>query len=125
MAFLNNTEVKYYPTSDTRNGILKGQIGTITLDSGDCFLVQGKESENKTNDLTGTLITSNNPIGVLSGHVRTSVMQGLDYDYDTKDHLAEILPPIKAWGKHFVSVPFIDGRNVSTNNYNFFCKEVI
>ena len=76
--------------------MLQGQKGSITLDSGECFLIQGLEGDVGTNDLTGTLIQSNNPIGVLSGHVRTSVYQGLDLPYDTKDHIIDMLPPTHA-----------------------------
>ena len=122
MASLDNTEIEYYPTCNTKNGISAGQKGTIKLHAGECFLVQGAGGDVGTNDLTGTLINSNNPIGVLSGHVRTSMKQGLDHPYDTKDHLLEMLPPVKSWGKHFVSVPFVNGQNVSTDNYGALCE---
>ena len=122
MSAFDNTIVEYFPTNDTKNGILKGQKESVILDAGDCLLVQGAEGNVGTNDLTGTLIRSNNPIGVISGHTRTSVRQGLDNPYDTKDHLADMLPPIKAWGKHFISIPFINGQNVSADNYRNLCE---
>lgn len=115
MASLDNTYIEYYPTCDTRNGVSKGNKGAVVLNAGECFLVQGNDGNVYTNDLTGTFISSNNPIGVISGHVRTAIKQGLDNPYDTKDHLADMIPPIKAWGKNFISVPFVDGTYLSTS----------
>jgi len=56
---------------------------------------------------------------VLSGHVRTAILQGLDYPGDTKDHFIEMLPPTHAWGKKFISVPFVDGSFATSD---FFKK---
>jgi hypothetical protein len=122
MASLDNTVIEYYPTCDTKNGVLKGQKGTTTLNTGECLLVQGAIGDVGSNDLTGTLVNSSNPVGIVSGHVRSAVIQGLDNPYDTKDHLIEMLPPTKAWGKVFVSIPFINGQNVSNNNPKILCN---
>ena len=122
MASFDSTIVEYFPTCNTRNGVAKGDTGRVILNAGDCFLVQGEAGALGTNDLTGTLVLSSNPVGVVSGHMRTSVRQGLDHPYDTKDHIVDMLPPIRAWGKNFVSVPFVDGQNVSTSNYRLLCN---
>ncbi|MDQ1267162.1 MAG: Ig-like protein, partial [Bacteroidota bacterium] len=57
-------------------------------------------------DLTGTIIRSDKPLGVLSGHVRTAIPQFTSPGLDSKDHLAEMLFPTVSWGKTYFSVPF-------------------
>jgi len=69
----------------------------VILNAGECYLVQGSpDTLIGSNDLSGTLIKSNNPIGVLSGHVRTAILQNLEEPADTKDHFIEMLPPTRA-----------------------------
>ncbi|XP_071963191.1 uncharacterized protein [Antedon mediterranea] len=52
-------------------------------------------------DLTGTRITSNKPIVVLSGSKCADVPRGVRYC----DHLVEQLPPFSKWGKTFITTP--------------------
>jgi hypothetical protein len=121
IATLDNTTVTYTPTCNTKNGVSRGQTATVTLNKNEALLVQAAGGGIGTEDLTGTLVRSNNPIGVLSGHVRTSLEQGLDHPYDTKDHLAEMLLPTKAWGKKFITVPFVDGQRAINNSFFTLC----
>lgn len=51
-------------------------------------------------DLTGTYIVSDKPIAVFSGNIRTNVGEG-----GSRDHLVEMIPPVKSWGSNFASVP--------------------
>src|SRR5205823_50680 len=51
----------------------------------------------------GSLITADKPVGVLSGHVRTSVTSDTNL---SKDHVIEMLPPINTLGKRYMAVPF-------------------
>ena len=115
IATLDNTVVTYTPTANTRNGENRGQPATVTLNKNEVYLVQAAGGAIGTEDLTGTLVRSNNPIGIISGHVRTANKQGLPEPFDTKDHLAEMLMPTKAWGKKFISVPFVVGNSTSTS----------
>lgn len=121
MASWDSTEIEYILTADTRNGLRKGDTGRVMLNMGECLLVQGAEGDIGTNDLTGTLVRGNNPFGVISGHTRTAVLQGIDYPYDTKDHIAEMLPPTYAFGKQYISVPFIDAEYLYYYDYHNLC----
>lgn len=113
IADLDSTIVTYIPTANTINGVRKNEIGRARLNKGDVLLVQSLPGAIGTEDLTGTYVSSNHPIGVLSGHVRSSVVQGLDLPYDTKDHLVEMLPSVNFWGRNFITIPFVNGQNAS------------
>ncbi len=115
MSNYDNTMLTYTPAANTRNGVRQGETASVLLNAGDILLVQAEEGELGTEDLTGTLVRSSNPVGVLSGHIRTAVVQGLDEPYDTKDHLVEMLPSTDTWGQRFFSVPFVDGTAPSYN----------
>ena len=79
---------------------------TVRLDKGDIYLVQG--AGNSSNDLTGSLIESDQAIAVFSGHMRTAIpFDALDDDGSpSRDHLVEELPPVSAWGDSALVVPY-------------------
>ncbi|XP_071823151.1 IgGFc-binding protein-like [Apostichopus japonicus] len=56
------------------------------------------------NDLTGTQITSDKAIAVLSGSTCTEVPQKTS----RCDHLVEMIPPVDTWGKRFSLQPLLD-----------------
>ncbi|XP_023933269.1 uncharacterized protein LOC106150974 [Lingula anatina] len=68
-------------------------------------------------DLTGTKITSNKPIAVVSGNTGTKIgalptftgENGVLYE-ESYDHLEEMIPPLRAWGKNYVTVPVADRK---------------
>jgi len=100
------TEVTITPKVNTKGGMIAGQPTTIFLNNGECYLVQSSSLAVGSGDLSGSSITSDKPIGVLSGHVRTSVPNFLG-QADSKDHLVEMMPPLKTWGKEYASIPYI------------------
>lgn len=105
----DNTTVCYTPTAPTYAGIQPDNMSTVVLNKGECFLVKSAPARKDKNDLTGTYVTSDKPVGFLSGHMRTSIPhldRFTDGIYDTKDHLIEMLPPVDSWGKNFVSAPY-------------------
>jgi hypothetical protein len=55
-------------------------------------------------DLTGSYVTSDRPISVVSGSSRSTVPYDLAIS-PTSDHLEEMIPPLFAWGKRFLTVP--------------------
>lgn len=102
IAAVDSTVVTYTPTVTTEGGAdaqstPKGASTTITLGRGETFLIKSKidVATNKewSSDLTGTLIRSNYPIGVVSGHTKVAIMRYPD-----------VLPPtgIFAADAHFV-----------------------
>lgn len=98
----DNTVVTVYPSTKTFGGAAKGGAYSKTLNKGDIFQVQDGGEYRGYSDLSGSIVTSNKPVGVLSGHVRAAV----PYVYNTKDHLIEMLPPVNALGKQYIVVPY-------------------
>ncbi|MBI3260336.1 MAG: IgGFc-binding protein [Ignavibacteriae bacterium] len=83
---------------------------SIYLMKGQCYLVQSSDSLGLGyGDLTGTIVRSNKPVGVLSGHVRATVPVGIldprDWGRDSKDCLVEMLLPTKIWGTKYATTP--------------------
>lgn len=77
----------------------------ITLNRGQVYQLTRTEA-NDSLDLSGSIITSDKPIGVFGGHFCTSVPAN-----GFCDHLVEQLPSIDKWGRHFVTVPLATRPN--------------
>lgn len=102
----DNTEITITPKAITYEGKQVNSTFSVTLDKGETYFVKSYPLSAGRGDLTGTKITSSNPVGLISGHQRTAVPMGLFPQYDTKDHLVEMLQPAESWGKTYISVPF-------------------
>jgi IgGFc binding protein/Carboxypeptidase regulatory-like domain len=61
-------------------------------------------------DLTGTLITSDKPVGLFGGHACANVPVNRTFC----DHLCEQMPPTKTWGTRVITVPLATRRNGDT-----------
>lgn len=107
MAAFDSTVVTYVNRAPTRLGKVAMVEYTEILDAGEVFVVQSADAPRGENDLTASTISSNKPIGVLSGHMRSAVPLDLEYPFESKDHLIEMLPPIDSWGNQFITVPFL------------------
>ncbi len=111
-AFKDNTKVTITPTATTMSGITAGQPLTYTLNAGECVQVQASVVSVAGADLTGSLITSDNQIAVFSGHKRSEVPHDYAFfddqgnPHSSRDHLAEQMPPISAWGTNFIATNF-------------------
>jgi RHS repeat-associated protein len=70
---------------------------TVTLNAGQVYQLISASN----GDLTGTSITSDQPIDVLSGSRATQVPNGFPH----VNFLVEQIPPIADWGQHFFTVP--------------------
>src|SRR5579864_9174961 len=73
----DSTNVTIFPKDVTENGTQPGTPIKVLMYKGDVFLVQGVAT-NPMNDLTGSLIESDQPVAVLSGHVRTEIPFGFN-----------------------------------------------
>lgn len=103
----DNTLVTYTTTAKTMKDTAVGQPVYIRLNKGETYLVRSTDKELEGNDLTGTFIRSDKPIGVLSGHVRTCVPTRIVGEkYDSRNHLVEMLTPTSLWGMNYVTIPF-------------------
>jgi len=108
----DSTNVTITPKATTANGTPAGTPIKTLLYKGDVFLVQGYVGFNDPdhlNDLTGSLIESDQPIAVLSGHVRTEIpynAKNQDNGQPSRNHLVEQLPPVSAWGDSALVIPY-------------------
>lgn len=106
LAAYDSTLITFKPKVLTEKGKQVYNYYTVKLNKGETYLVKSYETPMGTGDLTGTLITGNKPFGVLSGHERSAILQGLGENKDSKDHLAEMLMPVSSWGTTYISIPF-------------------
>lgn len=80
----DDTHVNFTPTWATKGGpdcptVPAGSTGTVTLNLGDVFLIKGTIdpalAKNAVTDLSGTQVTADKPIGVISGHTKVAIMR--------------------------------------------------
>lgn len=110
----DNTQVTITPTQDLRSEAMngancsaifanKGIPTTITLNKGQCIQCKTTCTQDCSDyDLTGTVITSNYPIGVLGG----SQCPNIPCDFPYCDHVCEMIPPVRTWGQTYYTAPF-------------------
>lgn len=94
----------------TSGGKNIGDVIQVNLMPGEVYYVRGDATTRGRFDLSGTRITSNKPIGVISTHQRT-IIPSFDI-YDGRDHLAEMMPPVSAWGKKYCTVQYERGSDL-------------
>ena len=117
----DKTRITVISHSMTQSLRQPGKPFYVTLNKGDNYLVQSYNYQIGEGDLTGTIIRSDKPIGVISGHVRTAIPQFMDQHFESKDHIAAMLPPTQSWGREFYSVPF--GMNDGGDMFRITCIE--
>lgn len=124
IAAKDNTVVTYTPTWDTEGGndmpgARKGESQTINLEKGETYLIRGKIDENYNKDwvtdLSGTVIRSNKPIGVISGHVKVAILRYPDVLPPTgaaqaeahfvRNNVHDAILPVEMSGTKFITTP--------------------
>ncbi|WP_162418534.1 T9SS type A sorting domain-containing protein [Cyclobacterium roseum] len=128
VATMDNTVVTITPASNTNNR-QAGVPYQLTLQMGETYqLAAGIVGS----DLTGSIVSSNKPVAVFSGHTCSNVPQNTTYC----DHLIEQIPPANSLGESFVTVPLAsrragdifriiatkDGTNVTVNGTNGYSE---
>ncbi|MER3330268.1 MAG: IgGFc-binding protein, partial [Candidatus Kapaibacterium sp.] len=96
----NYTNVEITVAAATFRGAIKDSTIKVRLNKGESYLIKSKYSHgvNGVHDLSGSRIVSDKPVGLVSGHMRTSIQQQtVDNIIDTKDHIVEMLPPTNTW----------------------------
>ncbi len=90
---------------------------TVSLNAGEAYLVQSlvdtSSKAERQDDLGGTSIRANKPIGVVSGNTRVMHNAGVRPvlgENSMKDLVAEWLPPVEQHGTEFVFTPTWDSR---------------
>ena len=104
----DDTEITILPsvTAFYQQGSTFGGVSSeaFTANGRETILVEASDSMS---DLTGTIVTSNKPISVFSGHVCGRVPAG----QTACDHLIEQIPPHVVWGTTFFTVPLATRRS--------------
>ncbi|HEY6171560.1 MAG TPA: T9SS type A sorting domain-containing protein, partial [Candidatus Kapabacteria bacterium] len=81
----------------------KGDTFTVVLNKGECIQYKASPATDADNfDLSGTVIRSSKPIGVI-GSVQCA---NVPVSYPYCDFLCEMLPPVSAWGTSYNTLPF-------------------
>jgi len=124
VAAVDNTIVTYIPTVTTEGGkdaesVPKGTPRNIQLDRGETFLIKAKidpvTNKEWSSDISGTLIRSNKPIGVVSGHTKVAIMRYPDILPPTgmfaadahfvRNNVHDAMFPTTMAGTDFVTIP--------------------
>lgn len=102
-----NTTVTIVPTAST-TGHPVGQAFTVSLNR---FEVYQLRTGTSAADLTGTLIVSDKPVGLFSGHSCANLpTSGTGFC----DHLCEQIPPTDTWGQRVLTLPLATRLNGDT-----------
>ncbi len=86
----------------TAKGKKIGETITAKLNRGEAFLVRGT-GRTKDFDMTGTIITADKPIGLVSFHIRAMIPINSD---EGRQYLIEMIPAVQSWGKRFATIEF-------------------
>jgi hypothetical protein len=114
----DNTICKIIPNSDIRAAyepqtILHkaGQPFTEVLNRGQCVQYMTTLASDPDNfDVTGTIITSNNPVGVIGA----SQCANIPVDYLYCNHVCDMIPPVRTWARTYQTVPFAQRQGGDT-----------
>ncbi len=80
-----------------------GDSYQVQLSPGQTYMICGDGKTKGLFDLTGTSISANKPIGVVSFHMSTMLPSQCPMD---NDFLMEMLTPVNTWGTRFVTVQY-------------------
>lgn len=105
---VNGTTVTITPSVTTGARVV-GVPYSITLNQGEVYQLRNTGSQ--PNDLSGTLISSDQPIAVFGSHQCANIPNGSTL---ACDHIVEQLTPTVTWGKNFVTEPLATRLNGDT-----------
>jgi hypothetical protein len=116
------TSVNIEPTFPTVVNGMSPQ--RVVLNRGESYLVQADTRVQARGDLTGTMVTSDKPIAVFSGHQRTTVPIQ-NSNLSSRDCLVEQLNPVTTWGRRSFIAPFprsSDEENIGDDMYRVLAR---
>lgn len=112
----NNTVCLITPSIDLRNqgtgpAIRKQGIPfTEVLQQGQCVQYKAVPALNEEYDVTGSIITSNNPVGIVGASQCPNIPVWFPYC----DHICDMIPPVRTWAQTYQTVPFANRRGGDT-----------
>ncbi len=102
----------------------QGQMQTFHLNQGQSLQLMALRAEGPDDDfdLTGTIIHTNHPIGVIGGSMETNIPA----DYAYPNFVCEMIPPIRTWGKEYIATNYaqLAGDNNKDNALYLFISTV-
>lgn len=96
-----------------------GNHQKVILHKGDVYQVKGDGTSRGVFDLSGSLITSNKPIGCISFHERTTMPNQLE-NGNGRNHLVEMNYPTDRWGKEYVTVNYTRDQRTTQGSGDVF-----
>ncbi len=103
-----------YPANNTIVGYPKGVPFTIKLDRRQSVQFQSLKADTTFGfDVTGTIIHSNMPVGVVAGSSCAEIPDGYSYC----DHVCEMIHPVRSWGQTYYTTSF--GQPSSAPSHDF------
>ncbi len=91
-----------------------GQTQTFTLNRGQCMQFMSiKATDDSDFDMTGTVIHSNIPVGVLGASMEPEIPAG----YLTPNFVCEMMPPVRTWGETYYAGNPIQPPGESDKDY--------
>jgi len=122
----DNTNVTINPACDLRLGsntshtpdFPKGVPFQVTLNKGQAIQYKNTKAQDVDNyDVTGSIIHSNYPVGVVGG----SQCPNIPMDKPYCDHVCEMLPPIRTWGNTYYTTPFFQPPGMTGHDFYSVC----
>ncbi|MDP4230872.1 MAG: choice-of-anchor D domain-containing protein, partial [Bacteroidota bacterium] len=125
VAAFPNTTVRISPNATTKGGHPGAHSGagntgvetpySVTLNRGQCYLVKSGSADNGV-DMSGSIIVSNKPIAVLSGHENADIGFA-SISSDQRDFMVEQMIPAEFWDTTgYVSIPLKDSQPADPGN---------
>ena len=117
VAAYDNTRVQIFPSAPLKD--CSNCTESIVLNAGEVYMVQSRVDTTwrfgEQEDIAGSLIRSNKPVGVLSGNSRVGLRSTIDDSINLsfsgvtlnsiKDLAVEWIPPVPSLGTNFTAIP--------------------
>jgi plastocyanin len=111
----DGTSVYVTPATATTGGHARGKPFNVTLSKGQCFLVRSDGSD-ASHDLSGTLVQSDHPVIVISGHEDAYLGDASCATAEARDFMIEQMTPVEYWDTiGYMGVPFVEGTGGNCN----------
>lgn len=122
----NETTVMITPTSTTQGGKHTGVTNgpgsngaahpySISLNRGQCYMVKSHCGAID-NDITGSIVESDKPVAVISGHENAGIGSVGSRPVEGRDFMVEQMIPVAHWDNTgYVSVPYVDSDPATTD----------
>lgn len=103
----------------TDKGRTPGEIWKVLLQKGQCYRVCTDAGTVGEFDISGTRITADKPIGLVSYHERATIPRLMG---SSRNYLVEMIPPTNTWGMEYYSVE-LKRQAGGGDLFRIICKE--